>query len=639
MAFVRMMAVQGRRCIIALSLLLVAGAAEAASSARALSHERPVVVVARGSGPALCGLWGDVNDDGQVGSVDALITLQSAVGLPVPDPARVAVAGDVNNDGQVNSADALAILQYVVGLGAGTTRVGQQICAVASVTVTPGSATIAVGATAQLTATLRDAQGNVLTGHTVTWSSSDAAKASVSPAGLVTGLAVGSATITALSEGVSGSAVISVSGPPPPPPGGQANVIVDPLRTFQTHYGWSGLPVGDMTFSVAGRDQVIDKVVNELGLTYFQLDATHHIEGNGIVPANRGGAFVNDNADPNTLNSAGFTWTNFDSDVNFWLIPFKNAVEAAGNTFRFTIKAGSASATSNVLRDNPAEYAEHVSAILSRLKTNYSVPLEPDTWEINNEPDNAPVWTGAQIGAIIKATGDRARAEGYSKIMFTGPGVTDATAADNYFAAMMAVAGASQYIAELTYHIYRSSQTVANLNAIRTAAGSRRTFMTEFIGYDQNMLYLDLTQANLASAIQYTLAAGAGVNDAGGTYYNTNGTFSGGVATQVTGEGSRTRMLRQYFRHIRPGMIRVAATSTDAGIKPVAYRAANGKLVVVANATAAKTLTINLPAGTYQVRYATAADPFNASTPDIAHASGVLTASIPAAGVISVIQR
>jgi len=80
---------------------------------------------------------------------------------------------------------------------------------VASVIVT--SATVGVGATVQLTATLKDAAGSVLTGRTVTWASGNTAVATVSSTGLVTGVAAGHATITATSEGKSGTAVITVS--------------------------------------------------------------------------------------------------------------------------------------------------------------------------------------------------------------------------------------------------------------------------------------------------------------------------------------------------------------------------------------------------------------------------------------------
>jgi glucose/arabinose dehydrogenase/plastocyanin len=55
---------------------------------------------------------GDVNGDGQVNIVDALLIAQSTVGLRIVDP----VVADVNGDGTVNIVDALFIAQYTVGL-------------------------------------------------------------------------------------------------------------------------------------------------------------------------------------------------------------------------------------------------------------------------------------------------------------------------------------------------------------------------------------------------------------------------------------------------------------------------------------------------------------------------------------------
>src|SRR5213083_1386954 len=86
---------------------------------------------------------------------------------------------------------------------------------VASVTVTPGTASLTVGQTVQLTATLRDANGNPLTGRVITWQSSNSAIASVNGSGLVSGVAAGGpVTMTATSEGQSGTASITVSGVP-----------------------------------------------------------------------------------------------------------------------------------------------------------------------------------------------------------------------------------------------------------------------------------------------------------------------------------------------------------------------------------------------------------------------------------------
>ena len=96
----------------------------------------------------------------------------------------------------------------------GTSGVTVTVVPVASVAVSPASASLTVGGTVQLTATPRDGGGNPLSGRAVTWSSSNTAAATVSGVGLVTGIAAGSTTITAASEGRSGTATVSVTAPP-----------------------------------------------------------------------------------------------------------------------------------------------------------------------------------------------------------------------------------------------------------------------------------------------------------------------------------------------------------------------------------------------------------------------------------------
>ena len=92
---------------------------------------------------------------------------------------------------------------------------------VESVTVSPAASTLTVGETVQLGATLRDANGHLIQGRSIAWSSSHPSIASVSGTGLVTGLAAGSATLSATSGGRAGTASLTVNAaptPPPPPP-------------------------------------------------------------------------------------------------------------------------------------------------------------------------------------------------------------------------------------------------------------------------------------------------------------------------------------------------------------------------------------------------------------------------------------
>lgn len=155
------------------------------------------------------------------------------VGLTVP---LVATAKDTNGGvltGRVilwssrNSALAsVSVTGVVTGVAAGgpvtitATSEGQNGTAtitvvsvpVATVAVTPTPVNLNVGHTVQLTATPMDGNGNVLAGRVVTWATSNAAVATVSTTGLVTGMSAGGpVTITATSEGQSATAAITVT--------------------------------------------------------------------------------------------------------------------------------------------------------------------------------------------------------------------------------------------------------------------------------------------------------------------------------------------------------------------------------------------------------------------------------------------
>jgi plastocyanin len=108
------------------------------------------------------------------------------------------------------------------------------------------------------------------------WTTSDATRATVSAAGVVTGVAAGSATITAsiTSSGVTrtGSTTVTVAAgggttpppPPPPPPGGSTATVTTPGESFapQTVTITAG---GTVTWQISG--------------------ATHNVTFSGTPPA------------------------------------------------------------------------------------------------------------------------------------------------------------------------------------------------------------------------------------------------------------------------------------------------------------------------------------------------------------------
>lgn len=85
--------------------------------------------------------------------------------------------------------------------------------AVSTVTLAATPVTIAPGQATTVSATLRDSFGNVLTGRTISWQSSAPAVATVDNAGRVTGVAAGTASVSASSEGKSGAIQITVVPP------------------------------------------------------------------------------------------------------------------------------------------------------------------------------------------------------------------------------------------------------------------------------------------------------------------------------------------------------------------------------------------------------------------------------------------
>jgi len=146
----------------------------------------------------------------------------------------------VNSSGQVTGVAAgSATVTGTVEGKTGSSAITVTVIPVAAVTVSPGSAALDVGQSAPLTAVATDANGNTLTGRTITWSSANTSIATVTAAGLVKGIGAGTTTINATSEGKTGTAQVVVTAPtptpPPPPTTTVASVTVSPASVTLTN--------------------------------------------------------------------------------------------------------------------------------------------------------------------------------------------------------------------------------------------------------------------------------------------------------------------------------------------------------------------------------------------------------------------
>ena len=153
------------------------------------------------------------------GTVSLVATLKDANGTTLAGRAITwassnAGVATVNGTGVVSAAAVGAATITATSEGqSGTATVSVTAVPVASVSVSPATASVQAGQTVHLTATPKDANGAALSGRTVTWASSNGGVATVS-GGVVSGVAAGSVTITATSEGQSGSATVSVTAVP-----------------------------------------------------------------------------------------------------------------------------------------------------------------------------------------------------------------------------------------------------------------------------------------------------------------------------------------------------------------------------------------------------------------------------------------
>jgi uncharacterized protein YjdB len=206
---------------------------------------------------------------------------------------------------------------------------------VASVVVSPATASVLVGQTTQLTATLRDAENNQLTGRTITWSSSNPAVATVNGSGLVSGVGQGGATITATSEGQSGSAAITVNVAQPAP---VASVTVTPAT--------DSLEVGQTTQLTAVTRDANGNVLTGRAIAWSSSNAAvATVNSSGLVSAvGQGGATITASSEGQS-GSAAITVTVPPPTVAVVTVTPSNADLETGESVQLTATARSSNGT------------------------------------------------------------------------------------------------------------------------------------------------------------------------------------------------------------------------------------------------------------------------------------------------------
>ncbi|MFM2355004.1 MAG: hypothetical protein RLZZ528_740, partial [Pseudomonadota bacterium] len=384
------------------------------------------------------------------------------------------------------------------------------------------------------------------------------------------------------------------------PAAAQVRVEVDPSHRFQTFRDWEATANLQFAPEIAPVvDRVFDLMLDEAGITRLRVGVFSGDE----KPRNAMRDFldrtigmpdwkrlryntINDNADPFDLNMAGFDFADLDWKVENVFLPMRAKAEARGQKLAFNLNYVGFTADlagGDYHHTNPEEYAEFVLAAFLHLDTVYGIV--PEYFEPLLEPDMVKEWSPALLGQAVAAAVRRLEAAGYQPKLL-GPSVTNAANAVEWFDALVADPLVAGRMAELSYHRYRGGKPLV-LQAIadRAAVAGIPSAMLEFFNGKGTypVLHSDLAIANAASW------QGRAVTG----YYKAEG--------DALTPFEDVRYNLEYMKVIRPGSVRVAATSNDATVSPLAFVGADGRMAVVMMVEAAGEVALSgLPSGAYR---------------------------------------
>src|SRR5215468_828390 len=376
----------------------------------------------------------------------------------------------------------------------------------------------------------------------------------------------------------------------------QTVITLKPGTPRQTMLGWEATAQAGQTdfrnMFPKYKDALFDAVVNDLGVNRIRLPIQNGSENpvdyftkyfNGQISRSEWVAHryevINDNDDPFVINPAGFQFSSMDQTIDTVVLPLKQRVEARGEKLYINLNYVDFGPSDFEHKNYPEEYAEFMLATFLHLRDKYG--WTPDAIELVLEADNAG-WSGTQIGQAIVATGDRLKAYGFQPA-FVAPSATDMGNAITLFDELIKVPRATQYVTELSYHRYggvsdENVQTIGN----RSLQYGIQSAHLELIGANYLDLHKDLALGRDSSWSQFTIAwvASQGTDD-GGKYYIIDDRDPNNPVVQM---GSRTRYLRQYFKYVRRGAVRIDASSDNPDFEPLAFVNADCRQTVIVKA-------------------------------------------------------
>jgi len=353
-----------------------------------------------------------------------------------------------------------------------------------------------------------------------------------------------------------------------PQPPEAATVALAPDVRYQTIRGWSATPWYP-NISPWLRDQLLDAAVNDLGLTRIRWGPP-----SGNRSTERDWEWENDDGDPTHLRWEAFNTAAADQAVRTWVLPFKRRVEANGDPFEIWVSPsffnrGSTGAVPAWLLHSPGEYAEYATSFLLHLKGKHG--LEADYYVILNEAGNHNPFSPRVVARMIRTLGPRLRRLGLrTKIQF--PDCINADTSWRYIQAVKDDPEVWKYVGALSYHLYGNNSDRVRIRDFARARGLP-TGQTEYMGLTIDHLYDDLTLGGVSYWSIYGLA---GVHP-GAHNFRLN------PANTAFRRGRTYWDLRQVMHYVRPGAVRIGATSDNPLLRVLAFLRGDRMTVILIN--------------------------------------------------------
>ncbi|MDP4229315.1 MAG: T9SS type A sorting domain-containing protein [Bacteroidota bacterium] len=367
------------------------------------------------------------------------------------------------------------------------------------------------------------------------------------------------------------------------PLSGQVTVTIDSSTHFQTIEGWghgggifSNLRYTlDSTIRDSYNFQYLDFIAHDLGLTGSRMwEVGPRIDGTGM-----------DNGDCDSIDWTKFRATVIDSAIGRYAVYFKDLVEAEGYHTSFYSSptyATAATAFKPWVMNHPGERAQQIWADALWWKQNFGIDINYDV--IFNEPSGSA--TPQLIADDIKALGPRLLSHGLATKTQYAEAVSPQTDW-NYITPVANDSDLWPFIGRLSYHTYGTADPYrADIRDFGAARGIP-TAQTEMGNPTIDDLFGDLT----LGGVTYWEIAFAGQNTlapiAGNTGFTPSSTYF---------------RLRQVLHYVRPGDMRIGATSSDSTIRVLAFTHSGEVTTVLLNGGSVKSVILNgLPPGSYGV--------------------------------------